>query len=159
MLERTSRLGSPLARRAARALPIAPVNTDAILIDETRFPIVVVEFFGTPTDRQFGEYLTGMTQVLDRASPYALIMDATRSTSTPAKQRSLQAEWMKANHAKLERYSVGTAFVMTSPVVRGMLTAILWLQPLAAPHTVVATRREADVWVREQLRRAGVVVP
>ena len=47
----------------------------------------------------------------------------------------------------------------TSPLVRGVLTAIFWIQTLPNPYTIVGTLREAEAWAREQLRAAGLGAP
>jgi hypothetical protein len=128
-----------------------------IEIDETRRPIVLVRFIGTATDAEFDAYLVAMTdQVLARRQPTVTILDATRSTTTNAAQRKRQASWLADNAEGLRRYSLGTAFVIRSAAVRGVLTAIFWLQPLDRPYTIVASLGEAEVWAREKLREAGV---
>ncbi|MBC7173876.1 MAG: hypothetical protein H5U40_15655, partial [Polyangiaceae bacterium] len=43
---------------------------------------------------------------------------------------------------------VGYAFVISSSLVRGALTAILWLAPMPAPHRVVGTVGEGEAWLR-----------
>ena len=45
------------------------------------------------------------------------------------------------------------AFVIDSPIVRGALTAILWIQPLPYEHRIVGTRADANAWLRGQLTR------
>lgn len=46
-----------------------------------------------------------------------------------------------------------SAFVLASPLVRGLLTAILWISPMPAPHEIVATVAEAEAWLNERLAR------
>jgi hypothetical protein len=127
-----------------------------IEIDESRFPLVTVRFDGVVDDATFEAYLAGLQRMLGRREPYALVLDASTAGPAPAKQRRRQAEWMAANEADVARWSVGAAFVITSSLTRGLLTAILWIQPMPQPHTVVATRREAEQWARERLRARGV---
>jgi hypothetical protein len=43
--------------------------------------------------------------------------------------------------------------------VRGVLTAILWLQNLPTAHTVVGSIDEAARWAAERLRAAGLDAP
>jgi hypothetical protein len=50
----------------------------------------------------------------------------------------MQAGWMKRHEVETRRGTAGIAFVIPSALVRGALTAILWLQPLACPHFVTA---------------------
>lgn len=132
----------------------------AITIDDSRHPLVLVTFAGTATDAEFQSYLERMeTLVLQRRETNCTILDASRAGDTPAKQRRMQAEWLKRNDALLKAYSVGTAFVITSPLVRGLLTAILWLTPMPTAHVVVASIDEAEAWARARLRERGVAVP
>ncbi len=128
----------------------------AILIDESRFPLVVVTFPGSYSDQEFDRYLETMSGLLQRRTKNVTVLDARQSGSPPAKQRAKQAAWMKDNRALLEQYSCGSAFVISSPIVRGALTAILWLQPMPVAHTVVATLAEAEQWAATRLRAAGV---
>lgn len=44
--------------------------------------------------------------------------------------------------------------MIDSPIVRGALTAILWLSPLPQPHLVTASMAEAERWTLDKLRRA-----
>ncbi len=135
------------------------MEESSIVVDDRRFPIVTVTFRGDATDAQFRAYLDQMTRMVDRREKNAVIMDAREAVRTPPIQRRMQSEWMKTHHDSLARWSVGTAFVITSPLVRGVLTAILWLSPMATPYTVVGTVEEAESWAREQLRRAGATPP
>ncbi len=127
----------------------------AIHIDDSRHPLVIVTFTGVATDAEFETYLDEMKRNLERRRPTAMVLDATNAGSTPPTHRRRQAEWLKEHEALLKQYSAGTAFVITSPLVRGALTAILWVQPMPASHTVVATRHEAEKWAIEQLTRRG----
>lgn len=121
----------------------------SIVIDDQRRPIIVVTFDGAATDAEFDDYLRDMkARVLDRREKTVTILDARRSTGTTAAQRRKQAEWLRENDAALRSYSLGTAFVITSPIVRGVLTAILWMQPMPAPHSIVATLTEAEAWAQ-----------
>lgn len=131
----------------------------AIEIDDSRHPLVIVTFTGVATDAEFRDYLAGMTEMLQRRQVNAVILDSRRAAQTPPVQRKLQADWLKEHEPLLRRYSAGTAFIITSGLIRGILTAILWLQPLAGPHTVVATMEEAERWCAERLREHGLTMP
>lgn len=130
----------------------------AIEFDDTQWPLVIVTFEGVSTEPEFDDYLRRMSGYLARKETIATVLDATRAGPTPPTQRRKQAEWMRENEAVLRRQSAGTAFVISSAVVRGVLTAILWLQPIPQEHVVVATRAEGIRWAREQLRKRGVNV-
>jgi hypothetical protein len=128
-----------------------------IHVDDTRHPLVVVRFVGDIADHELTSYLAEMeSRVLARRQTSATVMDATLVRSVTARQRRMQAEWMEKHEEALARVSVGSAFVITSAMVRGALTAILWLKPMPTPHVVVSTVAEAEAWCRAKLRERGV---
>jgi hypothetical protein len=131
----------------------------SITIDESRRPIVTVRFVGAVSDGEFDEYLAAMERMLERRQKTLTILDARESARTPPTQRRKQAEWLKAQTSMLQAYSCGSAFVITSPLVRGVLTAILWVQPLPVPHTVVGSITDAEAWARKRLLAEGVTPP
>ena len=49
--------------------------------------------------------------------------------------------------------------MITSSLVRGILTAILWLSDIPSPYHVVGTQAEAEAWCEAQLAQHGVVLP
>jgi hypothetical protein len=83
-------------------------------------------------------------------------MRAEREILLPLHRRR-QADWIRDNAALIKAYSACTAFVIGSPLVRGALTAILWLQPMPSPYTVLATLALAQAWALEQLSRFRVL--
>lgn len=123
--------------------------------DRSQWPIVIVEMQGQYSDEYFAEYLAELSELTRTSVGWALIIDASRADRSPASQRRMQAEWMKEHRPWIRMGLVGTAFVIRSRLVRGGLTAIFWVQPMASPHTVVATRGEALAWCRKELRAAG----
>jgi hypothetical protein len=130
-------------------------QTASIEVDETRFPLVVVTFVGVATDAEFEAYLERMSDVMARREVTATVLDASRAGPTPPKQRARQADWIKANADVLRRYSAGSAFVITSPLIRGLLTAILWLAPMPQAHDVFSSRAAAEQWAVARLRARG----
>ena len=131
----------------------------AIQFDHSRWPLVVVTHHGAPTDAEFDEYLVKLKDNLDRAvrerMKTVLIFDATHATSSSAKQRQRQAAWMKQHEAPSRLHSAGYAFVIPSTIVRGALTAVLWLSPMPAPYVVVATFAEAQAFCMKMLSEAS----
>lgn len=128
-------------------------------IDTSRHPIVVVTFSGYISEPEFDGYLASMSRIIGRSEKTLTILDARRAIRNPASQRKKQADWLKQHQEQLRKYSLGTAFVITSPFVRGALTAILWLQPLPNDHILVGTLAEAEAWAEKQLRAAGLAIP
>jgi hypothetical protein len=131
----------------------------SVEIDESRFPLVIVSFRGAVRDEVFRDYLERMTALVTRGEKNVVIMDAREAGRTPPIQRKMQAEWLDANRRELSRNSLGTAFVITSAFVRGVLTAIFWLTSMPSAHTVVKTYAEAEDWAFARLREAGLEPP
>lgn len=131
-----------------------------IVIDDERRPILLVRFEGSSTDAEFEAYLAAMLRLgIDRKEKTVTIFDSRVDTTSTAKQRKMQADWLATHREALKRYSLGSAFVIPSTLLRGALTAILWLQPLHAPYVVVSTLEEAETWVAARLREAGLSAP
>lgn len=129
-----------------------------ITIDDSRSPLLVIRYVGIVSDDEFKRYLDEMKAIRSRG-PGVAVLDATGSGSTPATQRKMQADWLRRNREMLRRNSLGTAFVIPSAAIRGVLTAILWISPLPSPHIVVSTYDEGERWAIERLRENGLEAP
>jgi hypothetical protein len=92
---------------------------------------------------------------LRRSEKQVGILDLTRAERSPPVQRRKHAAWMRQNADILRKRSAGMAFVITSSFVRGILTAIMWIQPLPMEHTVVATLAEAERWAMSRLGKGA----
>ncbi|HEX3771641.1 MAG TPA: hypothetical protein VHV30_12275 [Polyangiaceae bacterium] len=128
----------------------------SIVVDDSRFPLVRVTFDGAVADHVFDAYLHALSRVLSRRAKNVIVFDALRAPPPTAKERAKQAAWLKQHRDVIERFSCGSAFVIKSAIVRGGLTAILWIAPIPGAHTVVATVAEAEAWALARLRDAGV---
>lgn len=128
-------------------------------IDESRWPLVIVTFHGAATDEEYEVYLKDRTTLLLRREMHAVLLDASACGPMPPSQRKLQAEWQRQQADLGREYTLGTAFLFTSPMVRGILTAVLWLQPLSYPHHVASTWLDAERWAIERIRAAGLPAP
>ncbi len=131
----------------------------AFSYDESRAPLMVITSRGEATDQQFDAYLAHMSGWLTRGDRYGILFDARGAGRPPPKQRQRQADWMKQNDARLRQCNLGIAFVIDNAIVRGALTAILWLSPMASPHKVVATMDQGEGWLVEVLQSHGLRVP
>lgn len=123
----------------------------AITIDRSRFPLVIVRFRDALVPGEFEEYLRQLDEVYAQKQKFALIVDSIGGAAPTATQRKLQADWIRDRSAMIRQYNAGTAFVLDSMLLRGSLTAILWLQPLPCPHFVCAELSEALRWASNQL--------
>lgn len=131
----------------------------SITIQDSLAPLYVVTFTGKVSDHEFREYLSGLSALLSRPGSRAFVFDARLALPSPASQRRMQAEWMKLNDAETRRNTLGLAFVVSSALVRGALTAILWVQPLPCPHLVTSNFEDGFRWANQKLGSARPVRP
>ena len=117
-------------------------------VDTSAFPFVVVNCEGSIDDAAFRVYLESLAVLLNRGTRYSVVFDATAASTPSPKQRKMQADYNREERERLKRLCACIAFVIPSPLLRGALTAILWLQPLPCEHRVCAKRADADAWVR-----------
>ncbi len=130
-------------------------------IDMSFMPIFMVVHEGQLTDQEFADYLAETERSLygPESRKRVLIQDARNAGQSPPTQRKMQAEWLKKHEARLRNIALGTAFVIDSALVRGILTAILWLQPLPMPHEVCGTIEEALDWADKRLKENNIEAP
>ena len=134
----------------------------AIEPDEHHWPLVTLKFPSHFSDEEFDDYLTGLSVNLQRTiaqgTRTGLLFDTSDAPSVDARTRRKMADWIDGHREQSAEYCAGYAFVIRSGIVRGILTAILWLAPMPAPHVVVATREEGFEWLRKQLAQHGIEV-
>ena len=132
-----------------------------ISIEESRRPLIAMRFDGEMSDALVQAHVEAVRGVLDRGERFALIRDPSRVSGPPsALQRRIMAQHFREDRLRLARLWVGAAFLIpSSSLVRGALTAILWIQPLPHPHTVVSNFESAEAWCRARLEDAGLTVP
>ena len=126
------------------------------LFDASNLPLLRVTFAGVIDDDAFRIYLGEYQAVLQRGKPYAVLIDATTAGVPTSAQRKLQADFIRENAVVMGAVCLGGAFVIQSTLVRGALTAILWLQPMPFRHVVVSTLAEGEAWCRGRLAGSGV---
>ena len=113
-------------------------------------PILIAIQIDQTTDENLRAYLDEQTEIwrrfATRRQKLIFVVDCSLGTSLNATQREMYAQWLNEARPLLDACLVGVAFVMTSALVRGALTAIFWLARLSAPHVVRKTLPEALEW-------------
>ncbi|HJL18674.1 MAG TPA: hypothetical protein RMH99_23635 [Sandaracinaceae bacterium LLY-WYZ-13_1] len=126
-------------------------------IDEAAFPLVRIRYDGIVSDEEFARHLEAYGALVERGARYGVLFDATTAGRPPATQRRMMAEFMRRRRDELARRCVGGAFVITSPLIRGAMTAILWVAPMPFQHVIVSSAAEAEGWVRGRLQAEGLL--
>jgi len=98
------------------------------------------------TDEVVASVLHDLEARLARGGSYGLIFDLSTAGTPNAVQRQLLAGHMRKNKELIARSVRRLAVVAPSSLVRGMLTAIFWIQPPPVPYEVFGTRNEAIAW-------------
>jgi hypothetical protein len=122
-------------------------------IDFSRWPAVVMttpEEVVTEDLQRFFEWWEREVEVL--REPFILVNDTRKTKEISALQRRLIASWMDpARDTPL----VGTALVFRSALMRGFLTAMMWLNRPAYPVKVFGDLEEAIAWAQVTVEAHG----
>src|SRR5687767_11198490 len=114
------------------------VVASEIRVSTDRWPLVHVRFFGHADGVVFERYLDELARAISvRRSPRVVLMDATFCDYVSNAARKQQAAWMRQHEANIREFTSGIAFVLPAAWLRGALSAMLWMQPLACAYAVV----------------------
>ena len=137
---------------------------EGISIDCTLWPILVWESPARRVSDGATADALGHLEELWRTTPagvksFTLTDLSVMKEAAPASQRKYAAEFIKRNQELQLRASVGGAIVATSALVRGVLTAVFWLQRTTLETHLVATRAEGLIYGIDLLASAGSPLP
>ncbi|MCB9597027.1 MAG: hypothetical protein H6719_30165 [Sandaracinaceae bacterium] len=125
--------------------------------DFDEWPVAGVRLQGAGSSAApFESFTDAVDAILRREERCAIVLDLT-GASPDANRRRLTAAALDARHEPLERWVVAGALVVPSPVHRGILTAVQWLnpRPLRVAWETFGTPADARAWARTQLRDAA----
>jgi hypothetical protein len=134
-------------------------------IDTTDWPILLMEFpHHRLSDADFHEGLSYVEQIWSECNRLGLksfqVVDLTYMRQmAPASQRRYAGEWVKRTEALTKLVSLGGACVTPSSILRGIVTAIMWIYKPPNPTEFFPTRSEGCLHAIDQLERAGVPLP
>ncbi|WP_375769951.1 hypothetical protein NR798_03415 [Archangium gephyra] len=129
-----------------------------ITIDDSLWPLLVLRFSGTPTNQQFEEYMARRGNYLARNQKHTLIYDTVSFSVLTGEQRQRQINWLKEHKEPLQKLSLGSALIITSPVVRLLLSGILHFSQAATPYHAARSLPDAANWCAGRLASAGLFV-
>jgi hypothetical protein len=129
---------------------------------ESAWPLLVTVGPMKTTDAELEEMFAGYERYFARGERYALMSVMPRGAEGPgARERKKLAEWAGSPHvyACSKKFCVGSATLVTNPIMQGALTAILWLWKPAAPHLAVRTVRDGVSFCLERLTAERIAMP
>lgn len=112
-------------------------------ISAALFPIITL-VVQDPTVDELDEMFNELTKLLEkRPGKHVTLTDSTAMRTMPdAKVRRFIADRQGAHNEKYGARGMGAVIILDSALVRGALTAINWIRPLADRQEYVATRLE-----------------
>jgi hypothetical protein len=128
----------------------------SITFDDSRWPLRLVRFVGTPTPRQYEHYLEEVTARLRRRERYLSINDLSRGGLPTPEQRQRQILWMQEHEELMREVLLGVAFIVTTPPVRLSVSTILHFKPLPVPYLIASQEVEAVTWASARIEEQGL---
>jgi len=83
--------------------------------------------------------------------PVAWVVQLSNLTKANALQRRIFADHLKRFEAHDVQWNGGSALIVPSGWLRGLVTAVFWLSPPKFPHQAFARRTDALEWAQLQL--------
>ncbi|HLM42500.1 MAG TPA: hypothetical protein VK458_01480 [Myxococcaceae bacterium] len=130
------------------------LNSDRAHFDDSRWPLLILQFPKTLSTRGQEACLATLVDYLRRGDKVLLLMDLSRIGMVPLDQRWRQVEWFEEHEHLLRERVLGTALILTSPLVRLAISAMLYFKPLPLPLATFDVPASAEAWVAERLQEA-----
>jgi hypothetical protein len=107
------------------------------------FPLVLTEWQGEATDAELHAHFAQLDAWGHSEHKRVVVYDLRGGIRVGHGQRQRFSEWIRHNDALLRTMNLAVLFVITSPVVRIILRAVLFAQPLPCPTRTFARREDA----------------
>jgi hypothetical protein len=127
-----------------------------VTFDETFWPLVLVRYVAPLTDQEHARSLERFGGYLRRGEPYFCIVDTSRVHTPTPLQRQRQEEWDREHAEQVRTTVLGTALIVTSPIIQLTLSVLLHLRPMLAPYVVVSDMKAALSWVTARMEAQGL---
>ena len=134
-------------------------SSDGIRFRTSRFPLLVIDFVHAATDEEFQDFLDTITLFTKKREPMALVVNADGIRSMTEKQIEQLVAWLRRNEVGLRNYTLGLAFVVTSPEVRNMLRPVLIDFQTGTDVLLASFEDEGLAFAEGSLAAAGIELP
>jgi hypothetical protein len=131
----------------------------SITFDDSHWPLLLIRLEGVPTPGHFEAYLARRLEYLQRRERHGIVYDTRQTRLITSELRQRHAAWSREHNAARQRFIVGNALIITSPVIRLTMNLVLSLGGEKVPYSVAATLPEAALWIANRLRELGDVEP
>lgn len=121
-------------------------------VSHKHVPIYEWAFPAEATDEELTAFIRAREEWATRAHyPVAWVVELSNLTKANAKQRRMFAEHLKRFERHDVLWNAGSALVVPSGWLRGLVTAVFWLSPPKFPNQAFAKRSDALEWAQLQL--------
>ena len=128
------------------------IKVDHPWISHDLMPIYWLTFPEKATNDELSALFQAREDWASRAKyPVAWIVDLSNITKASATQRKPFAEHLKRFEQYAVRWNAGSALIVPSAWLRGLVTAVSWISPPKFPNKLFSEPLEAVSWARVQL--------
>ena len=125
--------------------------------DDSKWPLFRV-YLGPVAmdDNEFATLVDTLDELFLRKERFGVVIDVRHAPVLSAQRRQTVAEHAKATFEHFPGKCVGIAVVLSSPLQRGVFTALNWFLRGTHPSRVFPTLFDAESWLAAELVAAGV---
>lgn len=130
----------------------------AIIVDDSQMPFLFVSFEGKSSDAQFDRYAADLEKAITNYdAPHGTIVDV-RTCAMPSVYGVKVITTLARERTDLLEHLVGSVFVVTAPMVRGLLKTMFTVANISSgpDNVVVATLEEAVEWLGGEFSRREI---
>ncbi|MDH3653362.1 MAG: hypothetical protein OEN21_03780 [Myxococcales bacterium] len=128
------------------------IEIDHPWISNDLMPLYRWTFPSEATDAELRACLVAREDWAIRAHYHAAwVIDMSNITRAPATQRKALAEHLKRFNEFGVRWNAGSALVVPSAWLRGLVTAVTWVSPPRFPYQLFSESLAAESWAKKQL--------
>jgi hypothetical protein len=121
-------------------------------VSHKHVPIYEWTFPAEASNEELDAFVRAREEWAERAQyPVAWVVELSNLTKANAQQRRAFADHLKRFEAHDVQWNAGSALIVPSGWLRGLVTAVFWLSPPKFPHQAFAKRSDALEWAQLQL--------
>ena len=135
-----------------------PLPSRAFTLDTSRLPLNVVNIRGRCTVEEIERVMTELAGAVEDADRAVGVLFDTRgmvTSSFTARHRKAVADGLRRHREATPRVRYANALVVKDTLVRGIVTAIMWVSASKGETKICANAAEGEAFLREFLGRDG----
>ena len=133
------------------------LSCDSDLVETGYWPILITHSIPSMTEEKLTRQLEICGRLyVERQEPYVLVVDARTGRRPDAIERKILNDFRAEHQGHIHRFCRGIAFVFSSELLRGVLTAMYWVRKPSTETKVFTDYETALNWGAEQL---GIPAP